>query len=109
MVGWNGYLRVPVYEGFDLLRQGIYGIATGRLIRRVGDGAVYAGLSAAGQTEPTVQTPGFVELAVIAGGSLPVSKRWAVDASVRIPVWAGDDPIQYVGALRLGVTFVAGK
>ena len=99
-------LRVPVHPGFDRVRQGAYGRSDLRVAKRVGGGALTLGLSAAGQQTRGLSSPGFAELSAVAGASVPLSKTWAGDAGLRVPLWTNPTPRPYLLALQLGATHV---
>jgi hypothetical protein len=103
----DGTVRWPVHAGFDRIRQGVYGRFDARLARRVGGGAVIAGLSYAAQQTRGLTSPGFQELAVVAGASLPLSDTWGSQVGLRVPVLT--DEVRYLAALQVGVTRVVGK
>lgn len=101
--------RAPLHPGFDRVRQGVYGRTDLRVARRMGGGAGFVGVSLVGQATRGFTSPGFVEVAPIAGLSVPLDARWGLELSARFPVWAGDEPVPYYSAMRFGMTRVLGK
>lgn len=108
---WMGLIdlsvRTPVHKGFDRIRQGTYARADGRVARRIAGGAVLAGVSVASQRANGLTSPGFYEVAVVAGTSLPLGKSWGSQILARVPV--AMDTERYRFALQLGATRVVGK
>lgn len=108
---WMGLLdlavRVPVHKGFDRIRQGAYASADARVARRVAGGAVLAGVAVASQRSNGLTSPGFHEVAAVAGVNLPLGDAWGSRVVARVPI--AYDTQRYVFALQVGATRVVGK
>ncbi len=105
----TGYVRAPLYAGIDRIQSGVYARGGGRLARRVGGGAVHVGLSMAGQQTRGLTSPGFVELATVAGATIPLDDRFGLTLTTRVPLWTGDQPRAYFTAVSAALTTVIGK
>jgi hypothetical protein len=102
-------VRAPLYEGIDRIQSGVYARGDGRIARRIGGGAVHAGVSVAGQQTRGLSSPGFVELAAVAGGSIPLNERFGLNLNARVPLWTGDEPRPYFTAVSAALTTVIGR
>ncbi|TNE87147.1 MAG: hypothetical protein EP330_19455 [Deltaproteobacteria bacterium] len=88
IVGGSLVTRVPLYDGWDLRRQGAFTRADGRLSRRLGLAVPWLGLSVVHQAKsrPAGASPDFAELAASAGSVFALHERWSVTAQLRLPL-----------------------
>lgn len=110
VVGGSAIARVPLYEGWDRIKQGPFLRLDGRVSRRSGSFVPWLGLSAVQQaaSQPRGASPDFAELAVTAGSVIAIRERWSTTVQARIPLMVS------LGASRIfsgGVAFryVVGK
>ena len=121
--GWlalvSAQVRVPVVEGTDGERQGIYGRFDGRLARRVASSTVWVGASfvdvgesGCGPSSMCTFPEGygaFREVAVVSGGSVPLSPRYSITVHVRVPTWVRTNGHSYFFSGGLAANVVLGK
>ncbi len=100
--------RLPLYAGNDGVRNGALARADARLGRRVGGGAVSAGISLAGQEDRGFPATGFVELAAIGGGAVPLDRWTGLEVGMRVPLWMGRRERTYHVAIQVGLNRVFG-
>jgi hypothetical protein len=88
VVGGSVVTRVPLYEGWDLIRQGPFLRIDARLSRRAGKVVPWLGLSAVQQvaSSPLGASPDFAELAVTAGSVIAIRERWSTTLQARLPM-----------------------
>lgn len=106
----SGMIRVPVYPGWDGLRQGPFMRLDARLARRAGDWIPWLGLGTTGRfaSSPSA-TDKYFELAAIGGVAWQAHERWSLTLQTRVPVWSAAVGGTYNAALSMGVTGVFGK
>lgn len=98
--------RVPLYAGFDGVRQGWFGRSDLALARRFSKVVATVGGSAVTRTEGEDPAGAFGELAVTAGAVWAPVDRWSFSLNGRVP-FVG--VTHYTFAVGLGVTAVVGK
>lgn len=96
--------RVPMYDGWDLRRQGPFLRGDARGAYRIGDVIPGAGISALRvlPSDPVGSVADHAELAAMASVVWALHKRWSLAGQTRIPMWvAGDAPLVYSGGLAI--------
>jgi len=96
--------RVPVYDGWDLRRQGAFLRGDARGAYRIGDVIPGAGVSAVRvlPSDPVGSVPDHAEFAALASIIWSIHDRWSVAAQTRIPLWvANEAPLVFSGGLAL--------
>jgi hypothetical protein len=104
LAGLTGVARVPLYAGWDQIRQGAFLRADLRGARRFGDVVPWLGLSGVRQlpSDPEGAVPSATELAATAGGVANLSARWSLTAQLRVSLFVTDDlPRQTSGGLTV--------
>ncbi|MBX2797379.1 MAG: hypothetical protein KTR31_06925 [Myxococcales bacterium] len=84
----GGIVRVPVYQGWDRIRQGPFLRVDLRGARRVGVTVPFLGLSGVRQmpSAPEGAAPDFGEVATTAGAVVNLAERWSLTAQLRVPL-----------------------
>lgn len=80
--------RFPLYEGWDLIRQGPFFRADLRGARRLGDVVPWLGLSGVRQlaSDPRGAAPDFAEIAGTVGAVVNISPRWSLTGQARASI-----------------------
>lgn len=88
----NAVARVPLYDGWDLRRQGPFLRTDLRGARRLGKWVPSAGLSIARQAPsvPRGAAPDFADVAATAGVLGHLGDRWSVGVQLRAPLWVSE-------------------
>jgi hypothetical protein len=97
--------RVPVYRGWDDIKQRPFVGGDLRLARRIPNAVLSAGVSAAAGLGT------FEEVAAVAGSSVQLSRVTGLDFGLRVPLVVTDEGGQrpYAAALTIGVSTVLGN
>ena len=98
--------RVPLYAGFDGVRQGWFGRSDLGLARRFSKVVATVGGSAVTRAPGEDPSGAFTELAATAGAVWAPVERWSFSLNARVP-FVGVSHYQF--AAGLGVTAVVGK
>lgn len=101
--------RVPVYAGFDDVRQGAFGQVSLRAAVRAGPAVPWLGVSGAGNLRDDFGGGAFREIAATGGVQVAVHQRWGLSAHARVPLVGGPDGRAYAAAVGLRVNVVVGK
>ncbi len=106
----SGIIRVPIYPGWDGVRQGPYMRLDARLARRAGDWIPWLGLGTMGRfASSSTAIDYYFEVAGIGGVNWQAHKRWSLSLQTRVPMWTLSSGGAYNAALSVGVTGVFGK
>lgn len=108
LVVTNAQVRVPLYEGWDGVRQGAFFRSDLRGAYRYNRGVAWLGGSYVGSLKSSVGSQAFGEVAVTAGTLINLEQRVALTVQTRVPVWTSNDR-PYDVAFTLGLTVVLGK
>ncbi len=102
--------RVPVYDGWDRIRQGPFLRADVRAARRLGVAVPFVGASVVRQapSAPVGAAPDFAEVAATAGSVVNLTDRWSLTAQLRVPAWVSDGAVRQVSG-GLSARWVVGK
>jgi hypothetical protein len=102
--------HVPVYQGWDLRRQGALFRADLKGLRRIGDFVPWLGLSSVRRlpSDPVGAAPDLTDLAASIGTVYTPHARWAIVAQCRYPVWVADGTTSPL-AVIVGVRHVVGS
>jgi hypothetical protein len=96
--------RVPLYAGWDQIRQGTFLRTDLRGAHRFGDVVPWLGVSGVRQfpSDPAGAVPDASELAGTAGGVANLSARWSITAQMRVSLLTTEDlPRQTSGGLTV--------
>lgn len=101
--------RVPLYDGWDQIRQGAFLRLDTRGARRIGDVVPWLGLSGVRQlaSDPRGAAPDFAEIAGTGGAVANLSPRWSLTGQVRASLLVTDG-VQRQLSGGLAVRVVAG-
>lgn len=88
----SGVVRVPLYPGWDLRRQGPFARLDLRGARRLTGWVPSVGVSVARQAPsvPVGAAPDFADVAGTAGVVVNLGERWSAAGQLRIPVWVSE-------------------
>jgi len=102
--------RLPLYKGWDLVRQGPFFRADLRGARRIGDVVPWLGLSGVRQlaSDPRGASPDFAEIAATAGAVANLSPRWSLTGQARVSLAVTEGTVRQVSG-GLAARFVVGK
>ena len=90
--------RVPVYDGWDRIRQGPFLRADLRGARRLGVAVPFVGASVVRQapSAPAGAAPDFAEVAGTLGSVVNLSERWSMTGQLRVPAWVSAGGVRQV-------------
>ncbi len=109
MGGLSVVTRVPLYEGWDGVRQGPFVRGDVRLARRFAKTVAFVGVSGVRQAPGTpARGADFAEAAVTAGAVVAWGQRWSLTPQLRVPLWASTETARQVSG-GLGVRAVVGS
>lgn len=96
LAGVSTVVRVPVYDGWDRIRQGPFLRADVRGSRRLGDVVPFVGASLVRQapSSPVGAAPDFAEVAGTLGTVANLSERWSLTGQLRVPAWVSDGAVR---------------
>jgi hypothetical protein len=104
----SAHVRVPLYKGYDTVRQGVYIQTDLRGAVPLFNSVVWAGMSYVKTTSADNNLGRFHEVAATAGGVWTFHERASLNLALRVPLEQG--PINgYRVAGMTGVTWVVGK
>ena len=93
ILGTSALARVPVYDGWDRIRQGPFVRADLRGARRLGDHVVWVGVGYVNQAQAdrTDAAPSFAAVSGFTGAVFALGERTSLIPQVRIPAWSDED------------------